>query len=185
MIRGLLDFVTRHRLVVAAVSAVIAGIGLWAFATLRIDAIPDITGVQVQVNTMVPSLAPEEIERLATLPIERAMAGQPGLVETRALTKTGLAQVTLIYADGTDQMRARQLVTERLNAVRDQLPPGATPQLAPITTGLGEIYYYTLEWKRPPPGMDPQRQLMELYEAQEYTVRPMLRALNGGTALAR
>ncbi len=179
MIRGLLDLVTCHRLVVAAVSAVIAAIGLWAFATLRIDAIPDITGVQVQVNTMVPSLAPEEIERLATLPIERAMAGQPGLVETRALTKTGLAQVTLIYADGTDQMRARQLVTERLNAVRDQLPPGATPQLAPITTGVGEIYYYTLEWKRPPRGMTTQRQLMDLYEAQEYTVRPMLRAVSG------
>jgi cobalt-zinc-cadmium resistance protein CzcA len=85
----------------------------------------------------------------------------------------------LLYKDGTDQMRARQLVTERLNAVRDQLPPGASPQLAPITTGLGEIYYYTLEWKRPPPGMDPQRQLMELYEAQEYTVRPMLRAVTG------
>ena len=114
---------------------VIAVIGIWAFATLRIDAIPDITGVQVQVNTMVPSLAPEEIERLATLPIERAMAGQPGLKETRALTKTGLSQVTLIYEDGTDQMRARQLVTERLNAVRDQLPPGASPQLAPITPG--------------------------------------------------
>ncbi|WP_277969372.1 efflux RND transporter permease subunit [Sphingomonas echinoides] len=179
MIGWLLAFVTRNRLVVAAVTAVIAAIGIWSFATLRIDAIPDITGVQVQVNTMVPSLAPEEIERLATLPIERAMAGQPGLKETRALTKTGLSQVTLIYEDGTDQMRARQLVTERLNAVRDQLPPGASPQLAPITTGLGEIYYYTLEWKRLPPEMDPQRQLMELYEAQEYTVRPMLRAVTG------
>ncbi|MFD1949721.1 efflux RND transporter permease subunit [Sphingomonas arantia] len=179
MIAALLDFVTRRRLVIAAITAVMAAIGLWSFATLQIDAIPDITGVQVQVNTMVPSLAPEEIERLATLPIERAMAGQAGLTETRALTKTGLSQVTLLYADGTDQMRARQLVTERLNAVRDQLPPGTTPQLAPITTGLGEIYYYTLEWKRPPAGMDAQRQLMELYEAQEYTVRPMLRAVTG------
>jgi cobalt-zinc-cadmium resistance protein CzcA len=176
---GLLDFVTRRRLVIAVVTALIGAVGLWSFASLQIDAIPDITGVQVQVNTMVPALAPEEIERLATLPIERAMAGQPGLDETRSLTKTGLSQVTLLYKDGTDQMRARQLVTERLNAVRDQLPPGASPQLAPITTGLGEIYYYTLEWKRPPPGMDPQRQLMELYEAQEYTVRPMLRAVTG------
>ena len=179
MIDRLLDLVTRHRLVVAAVAAVVAALGIWSFATLQIDAIPDITGVQVQVNTMVPSLAPEEIERLATLPIERAMAGQPGLTETRALTKTGLSQVTLIYEDGTDQMRARQLVTERLNAVRDQLPRGASPQLAPITTGLGEIYYYTLEWKRPPAGMDAQRQLMELYEAQEYIVRPMMRAVTG------
>ena len=179
MIGAVLDLVTRSRLAVAAIAAVIAAIGIWSFATLQIDAIPDITGVQVQVNTLVPSLAPEEIERLATLPIERAMGGQPGLIETRALTKTGLAQVTLIYEDGTDQMRARQLVTERLNAVRDQLPPGATPQLAPITTGLGEIYYYTLEWKHPPPNMTVQRQLMELYETQEYTVRPMMRAVAG------
>ncbi|WP_353443003.1 efflux RND transporter permease subunit [Sphingomonas faeni] len=181
MIASLLDFVTRRRLAIAVVTALIAAVSLWSFANLQIDAIPDITGVQVQVqvNTMVPALAPEEIERLATLPIERAMAGQPGLEETRSLTKTGLSQVTLLYKDGTDQMRARQLVTERLNAVRDQLPPGASPQLAPITTGLGEIYYYTLEWQRPPAGMDAQRQLMELYEAQEYTVRPMLRAVTG------
>ena len=179
MISWLLNLFTRHRLAVAGVTAIVAAIGLWAFTTLQIDAIPDITGVQVQVNTMVPSLAPEEIERLATLPIERAMAGQPGLTETRSLTKAGLSQVTLLYKDGTDQMRARQFVTERLNTVRDQLPPGASPQLAPITTGLGEIYYYTLEWKRPPAGMDQQRRLMELYEAQEYTVRPMLRAVTG------
>lgn len=179
MIGGLLTLVTRHRLVVALITALVAAVGLYAYSSLKIDAIPDITGVQVQINTMVPALAPEEIERLATLPIERAMAGQPGLEETRALTKTGLSQVTLLYKDGTDQLRARQLVAERLAAVRDQLPTGASPQLAPITTGLGEIYYYTLEWRNPPPGMAQQRQLMDLYEAQEYTVRPMLRAVTG------
>lgn len=179
MIGWLLALVTRHRLAVAIVTAIVALLGMGAYSALKIDAIPDITGVQVQINTMVPSLAPEEIERLATLPIERAMAGQPGLQETRSLTKTGLSQVTLLYKDGTDQLRARQLVSERIQAVRDQLPPGAAPQLAPITTGLGEIYYYTLEWKKPPPGYDAQRQLMELYEAQEYTVRPMLRAVTG------
>ncbi|WP_419826100.1 efflux RND transporter permease subunit [Sphingomonas sp.] len=179
MIAGLLRRVTQHRLAVAFVAALVAAVGLWAFASLQIDAIPDITGVQVQINTQVPALAPEEIERLVTLPIERAMGGQPGLDETRSLTKTGLSQVTLLYKDGTDQLRARQLVTERLTAVTAQLPPGSAPQLAPITTGLGEIYYYTLEWKRPPAGMDPVRQLMEIYEAQEYTVRPMLRAVEG------
>ena len=179
MINGLLRWVTHHRLAVALVSALIAAIGIAAYASLKIDAIPDITGVQVQINTAVPALAPEDTERLVTLPIERAMGGQAGLEETRSLTKTGLSQVTLLYKDGTDQLHARQLVTERLSAVRDQLPAGSTPQLAPITTGLGEIFYYTLEWKRAPPGMDPQRQLMELYEAQEYTVRPMLRAVEG------
>ena len=176
---GLLGWVTGHRLAVALVAAAVAAIGIWAFASLQIDAIPDITGVQVQINTAVPSLAPEEIERLATLPIERAMGGQPDLQEIRSLTKTGLSQVTLLYKDGADQFRARQLVTERLNSVRSMLPPGSEPQLAPITTGLGEIYYYTLEWRRPPRGMDPTRQLMELYEAQEYTLRPMLRAVPG------
>ncbi|WP_294195733.1 CusA/CzcA family heavy metal efflux RND transporter [uncultured Sphingomonas sp.] len=175
----LLNIVTRHRLAVALMTALVAAVGLWSFANLQIDAIPDITGVQVQINTQVPALAPEEIERLVTLPIERAMGGQPGLDQTRSLTKTGLSQVTLLYQDGTDQLKARQLVTERLNAVQNQLPPGSAPQLAPITTGLGEIYYYTLEWRRAPPGMSPQRQLMELFEAQEYTVRPMLRAVAG------
>ncbi|WP_294254283.1 CusA/CzcA family heavy metal efflux RND transporter [uncultured Sphingomonas sp.] len=174
-----LHWVTHHRLAVAAVSAIVAAMGFWSYFSLQIDAIPDITGVQVQINTPVAALAPEEIERLVTLPIERAMGGQPGLDQTRSLTKTGLSQVTLLYKDGTDQLKARQLVTERLNAVRDQLPAGTTPQLAPITTGLGEIYYYTLEWRRPPPGMSAERQLMELYEAQEYTVRPMLRAVPG------
>ena len=180
-----LDLVTRHRLGVALVAALIAAIGLWSFANLQIDAIPDITGVQVQINTTVPALAPEEIERLVTLPIERAMGGQPGLDQTRSLTKTGLSQVTLLYKDGTDQLKARQLVTERLAAVRDQLPPGSTPQLAPITTGLGEIFYYTLEWRKPPPGLDAQGQLMALYEAQEYTVRPMLRAVAGSPTSTR
>ncbi|WP_294333458.1 CusA/CzcA family heavy metal efflux RND transporter [uncultured Sphingomonas sp.] len=174
-----LHWVTHHRLAVAALSAIVAAVGLWSYFSLQIDAIPDITGVQVQINTPVAALAPEEIERLVTLPIERAMGGQPGLDQTRSLTKTGLSQVTLLYKDGTDPLKARQLVTERLNAVRDQLPAGSTPQLAPITTGLGEIYYYTLEWRRPPPGMSAERQLMELYEAQEYTVRPMLRAVPG------
>ncbi|MBB3475352.1 cobalt-zinc-cadmium resistance protein CzcA [Sphingomonas sp. BK345] len=175
----LLRWVTHHRLAVALIGAIVAALGLWSFASLQIDAIPDITGVQVQINTQVPALAPEEIERLVTLPLERAMGGQPGLDQTRSLTKTGLSQVTLLYKDGTDQLRARQLVTERLAAVRDQLPAGSTPQLAPITTGLGEIYYYELEWRRPPAGMSPQQQLMALYEAQEYTVRPMLRSVAG------
>lgn len=179
MIRRLLDWTTRHPLAVAGLALIVAAAGIWSYLRLQVDAIPDITGVQVQINTTVPALAPDEIERLATLPIERAMAGQPGLQEMRSLTKTGLSQVTLIYEDGTDQLRARQLVTERLATVRDMLPPGSAPQLAPITTGLGEIWYYTLEWAQPPAGMDEQQQLMELFEAQEYTVKPMLRAVQG------
>ena len=135
---------------------------------LQVDAIPDITGVQVQINTTAPAFAPEEIER--------AMARQPGFRDMRSLTKTGLSQVTLIYDDGMDQLRAR-LVTERLATARDLLPSGSAPQLVPITTGLGEIWYYTLDWTQPPAGMNDQQQLMELYEAQEYIVKPMLRRI--------
>lgn len=177
--RRLLCWTTSHLFAVVAIALVISGFGLWSFLRLQVDAIPDITGLQVQINTTVPAFAPEEIERLVTLPIERAMAGQPGLRDMRSLTKTGVSQVTLIYDDGVDQLRARQLVTERLATVRDLLPSGSAPQLAPITTGLGEIWYYTLDWTQPPAGMNDQQQLMELYEAQEYIVKPMLRAIQG------
>ncbi len=179
MILRLIGWSTGRLRVILFLTALLVAGGIYAFIHLQLDAIPDITGVQVQINTAVPALAPEEIEHQVTLPIERAMAGQPGLDETRSLTKTGLSQVTLIYKDGTNQLEARQLVTERLATVRDQLPAGTTPQLAPITTGLGEIYYYTLEWAHPPAGMDEQHQLMELYETQEYVVRPMLRQVEG------
>jgi cobalt-zinc-cadmium resistance protein CzcA len=179
MTRRLLEWTTGRPLTVTILALLLGSLGVWSFLNLQIDAIPDITGVQVQINTTVPALAPEEIERLVTLPIERSMAGQPGLREMRSLTKTGLSQVTLIYEDGTDQLRSRQFVNERLTAVRDTLPAGSSPRLAPITTGLGEIWYYTLEWAQPPSGMDEQQQLMELFEAQEYIVRPMLRAIQG------
>ena len=179
MMRAALRWITGNPLGVTVAALLVAGVGVWSFLQLQVDAIPDITGVQVQVNTTVPAFAPEEIERLVTLPIERAMAGQPSLREMRSLTKSGLSQVTLVYEDGTDQLRARQLVTERLATLRDMLPAGSAPQLAPITTGLGEIWYYTLEWAQPPEGMDEQRLLMELYEAQEYIIKPMLRAIQG------
>ncbi|HEY0316512.1 MAG TPA: CusA/CzcA family heavy metal efflux RND transporter, partial [Sphingomonas sp.] len=177
--RRLLSWTTDNPVVVILVALLVGGFGIWSFAHLQVDAIPDITGVQVQINTTVPALAPEEIEHLATLPIERVMAGQPGLQDMRSLTKTGLSQITLLYEDGTDQLRARQLVTERLASVRSMLPAGSDPELAPITTGLGEIYYYTLEWQHAPAGMDEQQQLMALYETQEYVVKPMLRAVPG------
>jgi cobalt-zinc-cadmium resistance protein CzcA len=179
MMRRLLQWTTSHLAAVLTITLVTTGVGIWSFLHLQVDAIPDITDVQVQINTTVPAFAPEEIERLVTLPIERAMGGQPGLREMRSLTKTGLSQVTLIYEDGTDQLRARQFVTERVTSVRDMLPSGSSPRLAPITTGLGEIWYYTLEWNQPPAGMDEQQQLMELYEAQEYIVKPMLLTIQG------
>src|SRR6185436_11178434 len=121
-------------------------VGVWSALRLPIDAVPDITNIQVQVNTSVPALAPEEIEKLVTFPIENEMAGIPGLTELRSLSKFGLSQVNLIFEDGTDIYRSRQLVSERLQTVIDDLPSGLTPKLAPISTGLGEIYYYVIAY---------------------------------------
>ncbi|WP_156255110.1 efflux RND transporter permease subunit [Sandarakinorhabdus oryzae] len=189
MIAALISASARHRGGVLLAALIAAAIGFYHLVTLPIDAIPDVTGVQVQVNTAVPGLAAEEIETRVTVPLERMMGGQPGLVGFRSLTRSGLSQVTLLYEDGTDVMRARQVVTERLATASAMLPPGAAPQLAPITTGLGEILYYTLEWDHPPhaeahhPGLTPASQqdehLMALAETQEYVVVPMLRQVQG------
>jgi cobalt-zinc-cadmium resistance protein CzcA len=189
VIAALISASARHRGGVLLAALIAAAIGLYHLVTLPIDAIPDVTGVQVQVNTAVPGLAAEEIETRVTVPLERLMGGQPGLVGFRSLTRSGLSQVTLLYEDGTDVLRARQVVTERLATALALLPPGAAPQLAPITTGLGEILYYTLEWDHPPhaeahhPGLMPasmaDEHLMALAETQEYVVVPMLRQVQG------
>lgn len=189
MIARLVGWSVAHRGGVLLAVLLAAAIGLWSLLRLPIDAIPDITGVQVQINTSVPGLAAQEIEQRVTVPLERAMAGQPGLAGMRSLTRSGLGQVTLLYEDGTDVMRARQVVAERLQGVMATLPPGAEPMLAPITTGLGEILYYTLEWRNPPreaghghvvhPPTEAEDRLMALAETQEYVVKPMLRQVPG------
>src|SRR5207247_4575069 len=126
-------------------------------------------------------LAAEESEKLVTQLIEREMAGLPGLEEMRSLTKFGLSQVTLNFKDGSDIYRARQLVAERLQGVLDRLPPGASPKLAPISTGLGEIFYYNVQYRadatnKPASELE---QLIELSQIQEYTIKPLLRVVPG------
>lgn len=181
MIDAVLQFALRQRAFVLMCAAALLGVGLWAAWHLPIDAVPDITNIQVQINTEVINLAPEESERLVTFPIETEMAGLEGLVEMRSLTKFGLSQVTLIFRDGTDIYRARQLVTERLQNVLKSLPPGVTPKLAPISTGLGEIFYYTVDYKPGATNKPPTRreQLMELKMLQEYLIKPALRNTPG------
>src|SRR5881396_358968 len=158
MIDKILEFSVRQRAIVLLGAVSLLGLGLWAATRLPIDAVPDITGVQVQINTEVPALAGEESERLVTRPIEIEMAGLPGVEEMRSLTKFGLSQVTLQFADGTDIYRARQLVSERLQGVLERLPKGVSPKLAPISTGLGEIFYYSVGYK---PGAKKPDSLME------------------------
>jgi cobalt-zinc-cadmium resistance protein CzcA len=181
MLNSLLEFSVRQRVFVLLATLVLVGIGVWSALRLPIDAVPDITNVQVQINTAVPALAPEEIEKLVTFPIENEMAGIPGLTELRSLSKFGLSQVNLIFDDGTDIYRSRQLVSERLQTVIDDLPPGLTPKLAPISTGLGEIYYYVVEYAAGATNKPATReeQLMELKLLHDYVIKPRLRSTPG------
>ena len=181
MIARILEFALRQRAFVLLATALLVGVGLWSAARLPIDAVPDITNVQVQINTEVSSLAPEEIEKLVTFPLETELSGVPGLIEMRSLTKFGLSQVTCIFADGTDIYRVRQLVAERLQNASGELPSGVTPQLAPISTGLGEIYFYTVDYAPDATNKPTARreQLMALKLVQEFTIKPLLRTVPG------
>jgi heavy metal efflux system protein len=183
MIDKILEFALRQRVIVLLCALGLIGVGLWSASQLPIDAVPDITNVQVQVNTSVPALAPEEIEKLITYPIEVEMGGIEHLEEVRSISKFGLSQVTLIFEEGTDLYRARQLVGERLQAVLDELPPGVTPKLAPITTGLGEIYHYAVRYAKDAKTAptDPIDRLRELKLVQDYIVKPALRTVPGVT----
>lgn len=181
MIDKILEFSLRQRAFVLLGAFALLGAGLWSAVHLPIDAVPDITGVQIQVNTEVPALAGEEGERLVTRPLEIALAGLQGVEEMRSITKFGLSQVTLQFNDSVDIYRARQLVTERLQAVADELPKGVSPKLAPISTGLGEIFYYSVNYKpdaKRKPATE-QEQLMELSDIQQYIIKPQLRAVPG------
>lgn len=157
--------------------------GLWSAVRLPIDAVPDITNTQVQINSEVKGLAPEEIEKLVSYPLEMVMFGIPRLTELRSLSKTGLSQLTLVFEDGTDIYRARQLISERLQNANESLPPGITPKIAPITTGLGEIYYYVVDYAEGYKGADKPvsrpEQLMELKLIHDFIVKPELRSVAG------
>src|SRR5216110_3460707 len=180
MIDKILELSLRQRAFILLAALVLVAVGLWSAVRLPIDAVPDITGVQVQINTEVRTLAAEESERFVTWPIEIEMAGLPGLEEMRSLTKFGLSQVTLQFDDSTDIYRARQLVTERLQAAVEHLPHDIAPKLAPISTGLGEIFYYNVSYKpgakKPDLGRD---QLFQLRELHDYTIKPLLRTVPG------
>src|SRR5947207_14045966 len=166
MINSILEFSLRQRAFVFLAGVALLAAGLWSALHLPIDAVPDITGIQVQINTEVAALAAEESEKLVTQVIEREMAGLPGMEEMRSLTKFGLSQVTLNFTDDTGIYRARQLVAERLQGVLEQLPPGALPKLAPISTGLGEIFYYNVQYRADAKNK-PANQVDQLIELSE------------------
>ena len=146
-----------------------------ALKQIPIDAFPDVTNVQVQVLATAGGMSPPEVEKLVTRPIEIEMGGLPRLEEMRSVSKIGLCAITIVFEDGVNDYFARQLVSERLQGVRDSLPAGVDVQLGPITTGLGEIFQYTLVSK------DPKYDATELRTVQDYIVRPILRTVPGVT----
>ena len=170
MLETILRFSIRHRSFVMAASLVLALVGLYAFTQLKLDAFPDTTAVQVQVNTVAPSLSPLETERQITFPVEQALSGLPGLVEVRSTSRFGLSQVTVVFREHTVMAAARQSVSERLQEV--ELPAGISrPQLGPIATGMGEIFSYIVSGAG--------RSLAELRTLQDWVVRPQLRSVPG------
>ena len=181
MLEWLIDFSLRKRGLIVCSALILLGVGLWSATRLGVDAVPDITNPQIQINTEVAALAPEEIETLVTVPVEMEMAGLPDMTELRSLSKFGLSQITMTFKDDVDIYRLRQLVTERLNRARDRLPPDVTPALAPISTGLGEIVYYTLRYKPGAPSAPTDRaeQLRQLRLLHDYTLKPLLRSTPG------
>ncbi|HEY1072073.1 CusA/CzcA family heavy metal efflux RND transporter [Brevundimonas sp.] len=182
MLERIISLSIRHRWVVLALVLVSAVIGVWSFQKLPIDATPDITNVQIQINTEAPGYSPLEAEQRITFPVETAVAGVPGLSYTRSVSRYGLSQVTVVFEDGTDIYRARQLVNERLQTARGQLPTGLSPELGPIATGLGEIFMYTIEAKPGARKADGTPYTPEdLRTLQDWVIRPQMRNTPGVT----
>ncbi|MBN9519229.1 CusA/CzcA family heavy metal efflux RND transporter [bacterium] len=177
MIEALLQFSIRQRWLVLAATVALATLGAFNYQRLTIDAVPDITNVQVQINAENPGYSPLESEQRVTFPIETAMAGLPYLEHTRSVSRYGLSQVTVVFHDGTDVYFARQLVNERIQAVKGQLPPGIEPEMGPIATGLGEIFMFTVENE---PGAGGKGfSSTELRTLQDWVIRPQLRGVPG------
>ena len=193
MIERILNFSIKARLFVVAIGLAILVAGLYAATVLPIDAVPDVTSNQVQINTLAPAFAPLEMEKYVTFPIEVAMGSLPRKEEIRSISQFGLSQVTVTFDDSVDIYWARQLVLERLLEAERELPPGVVPELSPISTGLGEIYQFTLQREQPAAsaaagtessplhgGVPPeQADLMELRTILDWTIKPLLRTVPG------
>ena len=202
MLERIVRFAIEHRLLVVLLTAAAAGLGGYALQRLPIDAVPDITNKQVQINTEAAALSPVEIEKQVTFPIETALAGMPGLEYTRSISRNGFSQVTAVFRDNVDIYFARQQVNERLTEARESLPPGAEPIMGPISTGLGEVYMWTVEyvpaqtlaitdgspgWQRDSSYLTPEGQRLTtaveraayLRTVQDWIIRPQLKNVEG------
>ena len=149
MLEAVLHFAIKNRWLMVLLTLLVAAVGVYSLSRLPIDAVPDITNNQVQINAVAPSLSPIEVEKQVTFTIENALAGIPGLRSTRSLSRNGFSQVTAVFEDEVNIYFARQQVSERLGEARESLPPGVDPIMGPIATGLGEIYMYTVAFEHP------------------------------------
>ena len=203
MIEKILHFSVTYRYLVALIFAAVAAYGIYALQNLPIDAVPDITNNQVQINTSVVGLSPIEIEKQVTFPIEASLSGIPGLESTRSLSRNGFSQVTAIFQDHVDVYFARQQINERLLEARESMPPGAEPKLGPISTGLSEVYMWSvhydpemraakahegsLGWRADGSYMTPEGQLLKtdvelasyLRTVEDWVIRPQLKGIKG------
>jgi cobalt-zinc-cadmium resistance protein CzcA len=203
MIESIVDFSVRRRWLVLLVTLVVAASGFWSLTKLPIDAVPDVTNVQVQVNAVAPALTPVEIEKQVTVALETALAGIPGMESTRSFSRNGFAQITAVFTDRTNIYFARQLVSERINDAKSSLPPGVDVKMGPVSTGLGEIYWWAVEYEKPStsapvrdgqPGwqtdgsyLTPEGELLTddfqrtvyLRTVQDWIIRPQIRTVPG------
>ena len=181
MIASLLAFSLRQRILVLGLACLMSVAGLFAFQSIPIDAYPDVTNIQVQVLTEAPGLSPIEVERFITYPLELQMTGLPGLAEIRSLSKFALSQVTVVFNDDVDMYFARQLVLERIMGAKERLPDGLEPVMAPVTTGLGEVYHYYVEGPHAT-AADPmivETELTDQRTMQDWVLRPLLKSVPG------
>ena len=180
MLAHIIDFSIRQRWFVLALVALLCAIGIWSATRLPIDAVPDITNVQVQINTEAEGFSPLESEQRITFPVETALAGIPGLSYTRSVSRYGLSQVTVVFEDGTDIYFARQQVAERLQSVRPQLPAGIEPAMGPVATGLGEIFMFAIEPEQGATRPDGSAwTATDLRTLSDWVVRPQMRTIPG------
>jgi cobalt-zinc-cadmium resistance protein CzcA len=182
VLNWIIDFSLRNRVIVLIAVAVVIVAGAWSLQQIDVDAFPDTTPVMVQVNTTAPSLAPEEVERQITFPVEQAISGLPGLEKLRSISKFGLSQVVITFEDGTDIYFARQLINERLGTV--ELPVGIErPKMGPVSTGLGEVFHYVVRLKDVDISALPKGQrvekLTELRTVHDWVVKPQMRTVSG------
>lgn len=184
MFNRIIRFAIDQRWLILLTVLGMAALGVYNYQKLPIDAVPDITNVQVQINTSAPGYSPLEAEQRVTFPIETLMSGLPNLAQTRSLSRYGLSQITVIFKDGTDMFFARQLVNERIQEAKESLPAGITPAMGPISTGLGEIYLWTVEAKDGAKKPDGSAYTpTDLREIQDWIVKPQLRIVPGVTEI--